>query len=206
MLNLPKRFVLFGVKCTTWEGATARNWSGPGEYRELIQLAAAFVDAKNLIELSSFQTLVKPRKNQILSQYFVNLTHITQEMVDKEGLDFASVLTDFHMWCEDIDLYCFDSRVDGSRLFDRDVLVENCDLYGLEFPFDPEKFHNINETFAQHGYLIKQSGAAPEAFGIKIPARPHDAMNDVNGVLVALKALDRILDLRNRLDSPLKID
>lgn len=190
MLGLPEKFVLLDLECTTWEGAAARNWSGPGEHRELVQLAAALVDSKSFTELASFKTLVRPVLNPELSSYFIDLTHITQKEVNEQSLDFVAVLDDFRAWCEDNELYCFDSRTDGSRLFDRDVLVENCDLRGLEFPFEMERFHNINEIFAQHGYVIKQSGASPEVFGIKIPARPHDAMNDVRGVLVSLKALN----------------
>ena len=189
MFGLPKRFVLFDLECTAWEGAAARGWSGPGEHRELVQIAAALVETKNFTELSVFKTLVRPRINPLLSKYFIDLTHITQEEVDKRGLDFADVLFDFYAWCEEYDLYCFDSRTDDSRLFDRDVLMENCGLCGLAFPFNSGRFHNINEIFYQHGYIVKQSGASPEVFGIKIPARPHDAMNDVDGLIVSLNAL-----------------
>ncbi len=188
-LGLPRLIVIFDVECTTWDGAVQRNWSGPGEHRELVQIGVALVDTEDFLDLSTFKRLVKPRMNPLLSRYFINLTNITQEDVDNKGLDFAAVLAHFYSFCEKLDLYCFDSRADGSRLFDRDVLVENCDLYGVEFPFEMERFHNINEIFARHGYVIKQSGAAPEAFGLKIPARPHDALNDVRGLLIALKAL-----------------
>ncbi|MFH1423827.1 MAG: 3'-5' exonuclease [Candidatus Nealsonbacteria bacterium] len=189
MLNLPKRFILFDLECTSWDGAAARNWSGPGEHREVIQIGATLTDIERFTEQFTVKTLVKPRINPILSEYIKNLTGITQEDINQKGIDFAIFLQTFFDWCCDFEIYCFDSRVDGSRLFDRDVLVENCELCGLEFPFEMDRFHNINEIFARHGYAVKQSGAAPEAFGLKIPARPHDAMNDVNGVLIALKAL-----------------
>lgn len=189
MLGLPEKIVLFDLECTTWEGAAARNWSGPGEHRELVQLGAALVETESFTELASVKYCVKPLINPVLSQYFVDLTHITQEMVDRYGIDFPTFLHDFHAWCLDYELYCFDSRVDGSRLFDRDVLVENCDLYGIELPFGLERFHNVNLIFHQHGYHVRQSGAAPEAFGIEIPARPHDALNDVRGLIIGLRAL-----------------
>ena len=193
MLNLPERFVLFDLECTSWEGAAARNWSGPGEHRELVQIAAALVETKGFSPSATFRALVKPRINSRLSDYFIDLTHITQARLDEQGFDFADVLSDFNAWYEKHELYCFDSRVDGSRLFDRDVLVENCELYGLPFPFEMERFHNVNEIFAKHGYVVRQSGASPEVFGIKIPARPHDALNDVSGILISLRALSERL-------------
>ncbi len=193
MLGLPKRFVLFDLECTSWEGAGVRGWSDPGEHREVVQLGAIIVDTENFNELSVFKSFVKPRINPVLSEYLIELTEITQEDVDREGVEFPVFLNNFFQWIKSFrgvhQLYCFDSKTDRSRLFDLDVLIENCDLLGVEFPFDPEQFHNINELFRKHGYLIKQSGASPEAFGIEIPARPHNALNDSRGLLISLRAL-----------------
>ncbi len=190
MFGLPKRVVIFDLECTTWEGAAARGWSGPGEHREVIQVGATLTDTDRFIEQFTLKALIRPQINTVLSDYCINLTGITQEQVEG-GVDFPTFLQMFFGWCHDFELYCFDSRVDGSRLFDRDVLVENCDLLKIWHPFQVqlERFHNINEIFHRYGYTVKQSGAAPEVFGIKIPARPHDAMNDVRGLLIALKAL-----------------
>lgn len=189
MLDLPEEIVILDLECTTWEGAAARDWSGPGESREVIQLGAVLIETQSFTALGMVKALVRPLINPILSDYCINLTGITQDKLDKDGIDFASALRWFKSLCAKRQLYCFDSRVDGSRLFDRDVLIENCDLHGLAFPFEVERFHNINEIFYQHGYIVKQSGAAPEAFGIKSPARPHDALNDVWGLIIGLKAL-----------------
>ncbi len=189
MLDLPGQIVIFDLECTTWEGAAARGWSGPGEHREVVQVGAALVETENFSELGSCMYLVKPERNPLLSQYFIDLTHITQEEVDEKGVDFQTFLRMFSELCAEYQLYCFDSRVDGSRLFDRDVLIENCKLLGIGFPFAMEKFHNVNEIFHRHGYTVKQSGAAPEAFGIEIPARPHNALNDVGGLIIGLRAL-----------------
>ena len=163
----------------------------------MVQLGAEVLLTSGLLAfalpLETAKYLVKPERNSVLSQYFINLTHITQGEVDEKGVDFQTFLRMFSEFCKDYELYCFDNRVDGSRLFDRDVLVENCELLGIEFPFDTERFHNVNEIFCQHGYAVKQSGAAPAAFGLQIPARPHDALNDVEGLRVGLKELHRIL-------------
>eukprot|EP00959_Pyramimonas_sp_CCMP1952_P460150 9479398-Pyramimonas_sp.AAC.2 len=40
------RFVLVDTEYTTWEGAHARHWSGPGEAREVVQIAAIKVRLK----------------------------------------------------------------------------------------------------------------------------------------------------------------
>ena len=195
MLGLLEKIVIFDLECTTWEGAAARDWSGPGEHREVVQVGMALVETKDFTELTNAKYLVKPKINPVLSQYFINLTNIKQAEVDENGVDFQTFLNEFSRFCADFELHCFDNRVDGSRLFDRDVLMENCELLGIEFPFKPERFHNVNEIFHKHGYTVKQSGAAPEAFGLKIPARPHDALNDVRGLVVGLRELSRRIKL-----------
>jgi len=187
MFKLPEEIVIFDTECTTWKGAFESGWSGLDEHRELIQLAAVRVRTRDFAELLTYKTLVKPRRNPVLSDYCIDLTGISQKDINERGFDFATVLQDFYQYCADCEIYFFDKIL--TRLFDMDVLIENCDLYGLKFPFNPERFHNVNEIFRQYGYTVTQSGASPEVFGIKIPARPHDALNDVRGLIISLKAL-----------------
>ncbi len=183
--------IIFDIECTTWKGAKYRNWSGAGEHREVVQIAAVLIETKEFTELSVFQSIVKPKINPVVSDFFINLTNITQERVNK-GVKFTTMLQKFHQWCKDYQIYSFDSRTNTSQLFDRDVLKENCSLLKVEFPFENNRFHNINKVFLDNGFRLRQSGATPEAFGIKIPARPHNALNDVRGLIIGLKELKRL--------------
>lgn len=189
MFGLPGKIVIFDTECTTWEGAVQRNWSGPGEYRELIQLGAALVETNCFTELSSLKMLVRPRFNDVLSQYCLDLTGINQKELDK-GIDFPACLRVFSMWCREYELYSFDKAAD--RIFDQEVLIENCDLYGLAFPFEPERFCNINEVFTRHGISIQQSGMASAAFGVEPKLSSHDALNDVRGLIEGLRLLKKV--------------
>lgn len=192
MFGLPGRIVVFDTEVTTWEGAASRNWSGPGEHRELVQLGAALVETTGFAELGTFKRLVRPMINPTLSDYFINLTGITREKVNEEGVHFNALLESFCGWCGQYALYTYD-KVGILRLFDRDVLIENCDLHGLKFPFEMERFHNINEIFVEHGIVVVQSGRAPEAFGEKPKQRSHDALNDVRGLIRGLQLLENMV-------------
>ena len=189
MFDLPKNIVVFDIECTTWKGAMERNWSGEGEHREVVEVGAILTETDNFSELDSFKSLVKPKINPSLSNYFIALTGITQKRVNEKGIDFPTFLQRFSNWCGEFELYCFDSGEDRSRLFDRDVLMENCNLLGIKFPFRMDRFHDIDDIFQYYSIKVKQSGKAPEAFGIKISARPHDALNDARGLIIALRAL-----------------
>ncbi len=193
MIDLLEKFlIILDIECTTWKGAVKRDWSKVGEHREVVQIAAVLIETKEFMELSIFQSLVLPKINSTLSDYFINLTKITQQEVDQHGTNFRTMLERFHDWCSNFDIYSFDNRLDGSRLFDRDVLIENCEILNIEFPFKIKRFHNINELFNQHGYIVKQSGTSPEVFGLEVPDRPHNALNDVRGLIISLKELRRL--------------
>ena len=62
----------------------------------MVQIAAIKVDASDgYREVDSFSTLVRPRKNPQLSDYFVQLTKITQEQLDDEGTSFEDAMAAF---------------------------------------------------------------------------------------------------------------
>ena len=58
------------------------NWSRPNEYREIVQIGAILVEVKQFTEIDHINLFVKPNKNPILSEYFTNLTGISQKDID----------------------------------------------------------------------------------------------------------------------------
>jgi inhibitor of KinA sporulation pathway (predicted exonuclease) len=80
---------ILDLEYTSWEGARARNWSGPGEYREIVEIGLLVCHGPVLAEVSALSVLVRPRLNPQLSRYFCDLTGITQEAIDAAG-DFAA--------------------------------------------------------------------------------------------------------------------
>jgi inhibitor of KinA sporulation pathway (predicted exonuclease) len=190
-LGLPEQFVLFDLEWTTWEGAAARNWSGEHEHREVVQCGALLV-GNGLVELASAMHYVRPTANPTLSDYFINLTHITQADIDNKGVDFRTFINDFYAWCKDLELYAFED-IGKPAMGDVVTLMESCRLNGMPFPFGNQRFHNVNEIFHEHGVHVEQSGAAPEAFGLELPARPHHALNDARGLLIGLQELAKLI-------------
>ena len=85
--------VFYDTEFTTWEGAMENDWSAPGQYREMVQIGAVRFDLDTLTEVDEFQLLVKPVKNPVLSDFFCELTGISNEDVVKtgDGEDLADV-------------------------------------------------------------------------------------------------------------------
>ena len=83
--------VIFDLELTAWPGSVQRNWSGPGEYAEIIQIGAVRLDDE-MCEIGALDLAVKPRLNPILSDYIVGLTGLTQERVDRDGVSLEAGL------------------------------------------------------------------------------------------------------------------
>lgn len=185
--GLPPKFVLYDSEYTSWQGAQEREWTGPHEYREIVQMGAIKVDNPSLAETDALEILVKPRYNPALSDFFINLTGITQAEVDDKGVDFPAALTKFKSWCGDLPIYSFGR--------DGQVVLENCALSNIPCPFSVSQFHNIREFFKQHGIPADDylSSNIVEAFGKRPTRREHQALDDARSILDGLKEVRELL-------------
>ncbi|MCV2886270.1 exonuclease domain-containing protein [Aestuariibacter sp. AA17] len=177
-------FVLFDTEFTAWPGSQNRNWSGDNEYKELIQIAAikVGVSAHQPIKiLSSFNELIKPQINPQLSPYIIELTGISQTMVDELGVDFASALSAFHGFAEQGQLACL------SWGNDHHILLENCDYYGLTPPMF-QTCLNVQAWAIKEALPCAQycSGDLAKQLGVSMKGHAHNALFDVNSIARAM--------------------
>lgn len=117
--------IIYDLEYTTWPGAIERNWSKKNEIREITWIAAILVDVDTLQELDSFDCIVKPTINPVLSEYFVNLTGLSQERMEREGVSFLEGFRAFQRFVNIRPIVCHG----------RDIvaLLENFQLKNLEF-------------------------------------------------------------------------
>jgi inhibitor of KinA sporulation pathway (predicted exonuclease) len=118
--------VVFDLEWTAWEGSLARNWSGPGEYREIIQIGAVRLDAAGFELLTVFDRLVLPVQNTVLSDYIMKLSGLTNERLQAEGVSLEVALAEFEVFVGARPLWC-----NGT---DAVVLRDNCLLQSLQCP------------------------------------------------------------------------
>ncbi len=180
-------FIVYDLEYTTWEGAYERNWSGPGEHREVVQFGAVrLADEIGLAELGSFEAIVAPRINPVVSGYFAELTGIDQSRIEREGMDFADAFARFGRFAEG----ARGLLANGS---DEAVLRENCRLYRLAWPF-PEGFcRNVSRVLAlaagRADHVV--SSSLPEVFGSPAPGRAHDGLADACAIAAALRLIQQ---------------
>ncbi|RJQ36181.1 hypothetical protein C4552_04465 [Candidatus Parcubacteria bacterium] len=183
MNKLPEIFILFDTEYTSWEGAMDRNWSGPNEYRELVQIGAIRVDGRTLAETADFTVYARPEKNPELSAFFMELTGISQATVDADGLRFPEAIGRFAAWVGDDPLYCWGG--------DRAVLEENCRFHAMAYPLADNRHGDIRALFQAAGITTVgyASSTIVRAFGQEPARRAHDALNDARQILDALRLL-----------------
>ena len=191
LFDFAETFVLLDLEYTAWEGSKDRNWSGENEHREVVQIAAIKVKTSSLQETDHTMQLVKPKIHPKLSEYFINLTGISQDQINRNGVEFRQALKNFSVWVENLDVYSFGR--------DEEVFQENCELIGISFNLK-NRFFDTRDVFNKYGIPAQDynSGNITEAFGIKTQRRAHDALNDVRTVLDGLVLLSEI-NIKDRL-------
>ncbi|MEO3766021.1 3'-5' exonuclease [Streptomyces sp. B8F3] len=182
-------FIVFDLEFTTWPGAPERDWSAPGELREIVQIGALRLDAEFAVA-EEFETLVRPVVNPRLSPYFTDLTGIDQETVDREGRDPAAALGDFLGFCAGRSVLSYGN--------DMIVLGENVG-------WARARGEQVAHGFLSHGFLnvrpwlntlapqtaSANSGRLWQVLGLSRPAAgaEHSALFDCHSIAAALRHL-----------------
>lgn len=176
---------MFDTEYTAWEGSVERGWSGPKEHREIVQIGAVKIDTKDWREVDAFSVLVKPVINPTLSDYFVELTGITQAEVDEQGLNLADALNDFVRFAEDATWVL-------SNGDDRRVVAKNCALISLPCPLPLNNFRNLHPLLPQ---LLNgndqpiSSGRLVDFIGAQGDEIEHQAISDARTIARTLQML-----------------
>ncbi len=175
--------VLYDTEFTSWEGAAASDWAEPWQYKEIVQLAAMKVDLDSLEELETFNCLVQPQLNPTLSDYFIELTGITNEEVASKGVLYEVMYQKFINFVGDVKAYSYGR--------DDLVLHENLDLYTIQGLDNRLAFGDLHPFFRKLGVdpAIVNSGALAKYFKVDIDIHEHNAMDDVRSIFAALKHL-----------------
>lgn len=173
--------VIFDLELTAWPGSAQRNWSGPGEHPEIIQIGAVRLDHE-LSEIGALDLAIRPRLNPVLSDYIIKLTGLTQERVDRDGVALADGLAHLARFSE------------GARVLlcnggDAQWIAHNVDLAKIENPLASMRFaslsHHFRHAAGRTAHVV--SSTLPEVLGFTLPGRAHDGLADARAIAEALR-------------------
>jgi inhibitor of KinA sporulation pathway (predicted exonuclease) len=175
--------VIFDLEFTAWADSMPGNWLSPGQFKEVVQIGAVRLETKDLVITTSFECLVRPRINPVLSDYFENLTGITNARLAKEAIDFETAYRRFINF----------AGGDGIASFGHDewVLEDNIRLYGLKDlpPLPP--FLELRTWFDRQGIDPKglHSCDIGPLLGIPFEGQMHDALCDARSIAGGVSVL-----------------
>jgi len=158
------------------------------DQKEIIQIAAVLFDHEKGVEIDSFDILVKPVLNKKFPNFFIELTKITEDMVNKKGVSFPIALNKFVKFCKNYPILTFNN--------DYNVFLQNL------------KFHSINNPFKQPFIRVKpmlknfginpnkySSGNLYKAVGLNLKGHVHNALHDVRSMSQAIHILEQKINL-----------
>lgn len=171
--------VVADLEYTSWEGALERGWSGADEYKEVVQIGAVRIDAAaGFAERAAFSAVVRPILNPVLSDYFVDLTGISNDDLARDGRDLAAALGDFAAF------------VGGAPVLshgrDDIVIAEDCALKDIADPFADHDWRNVAPVIRAVTGRKLQSGELPAQFGLRNEGAAHDALADARALAAVL--------------------
>ena len=174
---------IFDLEFTAWEGSLARQWLGPGEFKEVVQIGAVRLNLQSLALEDSFDCLVRPRVNSVLSDYVENLTGISNGRLAKDGVDFENAYRRFLDFARGGTIAAFGH--------DEWVLEENIRLYGLKgLPPMPD-FLELRQWFSQRGVDPRglHSCDIGPRLGVPFEGQKHDALCDARSIAAGMAVL-----------------
>ncbi|MBO6288991.1 MAG: exonuclease domain-containing protein [Alphaproteobacteria bacterium] len=188
-------FVIFDTEYTSWKGCQENGWIG-NQKKEIVQISALKV-SDTLDVIAQFTSLCKPVINPVLSDYFTNLTRITNAQIEKQGKSFKDVFNDFIAFVGNNICYSHGWGADYFDQADGKIIKENINLYGL---FEQKEliYRNIAPIFKQlyleNNIFVKSqsSGQIVEILNLKkqlekLGLNPHNSLYDVYSILEGLK-------------------
>lgn len=172
--------VFYDTEFTTWKGAIENGWSGPGQFKEIVQIGAGRFDFSSMKIIDEFSILVKPVKNPVLSDYFIDLTGITNEDIQKDGVDLRTAVEQLLAFAGHAPLVSYGG--------DHVIVNEDCKLKGIGLQVDGINIRPwILEHGASHGITPSiNSGKLAATLGVKIDTiQEHNALHDVRSIAAA---------------------
>jgi len=180
---MSKTAIILDTEFTTWVGAMAAGWVEDWQHREIVQISAVKINTETLEILEKFDQLTKPRINPELSDFFTELTGITQAEVDRDGLSFIAGYDGFKAFVDGDTVHCYG--------WDGRVIAENLEMNDAADRIPEITFSNLQPYFGSKGVdaSVINSGKLASHFGVDIEIREHNAMDDVYSIHAALKHL-----------------
>jgi inhibitor of KinA sporulation pathway (predicted exonuclease) len=174
------KILVIDIEASCW----LKDQQPPGESSEVIEFGCALVSLTDFSIVKKQSILVKPQFSKI-SPFCTELTTITQELLDEQGVPFSQALEILKKEFKPRDL-SWASYGD----YDRVQIDRNCELYNIANPFGRTHI-NVKNVFAIKNKLSKEVGLgqALDKLGLKFEGVEHRGIWDAINIVKILKSV-----------------
>ncbi|XP_068611471.1 3'-5' exoribonuclease 1 [Brachionichthys hirsutus] len=181
--------------------ATCEEDNPPDFQHEIIEFPIVLIDTHTLEIVDTFQEYVKPEINPRLSVFCVELTGITQKMVDEADL-FPVVLERVVSWLRERELgtkYKYAFLTDGAWDMSKFLNIQ-CQISRIAYPLFAKKWINIKKSYGNFYKVTRTQtklSTMLEKLGLTYEGRPHCGLDDSRNIgRIAVRMLQDGCQLR----------
>lgn len=181
--------------------ATCEEGNAPDYIHEIIEFPIVLVNTRTLEIEDTFQLYVRPENKPKLSEFCINLTGITQDLVDKADT-FPAVLQRVVDWMRQKELgtkFKYAILTDGSWDMSK-FLNMQCRVSRMRYPQFAKKWINIRKCYGNF-YKVPRNHTKLtmmlEKLGMRYDGRPHCGLDDSKNIArIAIRMLQDGCELR----------
>lgn len=192
---MDKTIVIFDTEYTSWQNCMQHGWLLP-QRQEIVQIGALKVNTTTLEVKEEFCEYIIPTYNPILSDYFIDLTGITNEKIQNEGLSFTEAYKKFTDFANGCTCYSYANPAALSKEADGEIIRLNLEWNNLPPPKlifkNIAKIFEIKFTENNLDVSHPSSGKLATVLGREknlkhLGLEPHNALYDVYSILEGLR-------------------
>ena len=183
------KIIIIDLEATCWKGPVPQ-----GQVNEIIEIGICVLDTKTGIISKNEGILIKPERSTV-SPFCTELTTITQELLDQEGVSFEQACNELRI---QYNSYQYTWASYGA--YDLDMLKQQCKFRGLDYPM-AENHINVKTLFTEVKGLKRKVGMKGALGILEIPLEGthHRGVDDANNIA---KILDWCLNTSAKVESP----
>lgn len=192
---MSREIVIFDTEYTSWEGAMANNWGEDWQEKEIVQIAAIKCNMETMEIVDELDVFIKALKNPVLSDFFTELTGITNNKINECGVSFEEAYDKFVEFAGDLECFSFGWNLNVETLADGTVMNENLELLDIKEKTIPN-YINIapwfKDRFMEHDIMTEviNSGKIAKHLGIELSdiyGAEHNALFDTYSLWEGVK-------------------
>ena len=170
------KYLVCDIECTCW------NKNDPNKQpHETIEIGAVLLN-EDFVKIDQLDIFTMPKYNKTLSNYCIDLTGITQEMLDTNAIPFPEAISILiHRIAPTLN-HMSEVVLCAWGDFDKNQLKKDCEEWNIEFPFTDE-YINVKKEFSKVlGHKKCGLQKACTLMALRFNGSPHRGIDDAGMV------------------------